>query len=106
MMPAISPTTGSISGATRQICRSRMNPAISMALKYGLALLDERLGRFLMVCGLARARVMHRFGIEAGFQRHVFGVVDVLLDVTERDRGPLRQRHRQLMRRCLDLDVG
>src|ERR1700704_93721 len=97
MMPAISPMTGSRCGATRQICRSliwpapviSMTPATSMALEDGFAFFDERLGGFLVVGGLARARVMDRLGVETGFQRHMLGVIDVAFDITERHRRPL-----------------
>src|SRR3954451_13366895 len=101
MMAAMSPTTGSSCGATRQICRSRRYPAISMAYEGRLALLDESLRRLLVVGGIGGARVMHRLGVEAGFQRQPFGIVDVGLDVAERHRRPLRQRHRELTRRGL-----
>ena len=59
-----------------------------------------------MIGGLAGARVVHRLGVETGLQRQVLGVVDVPLDVAQRHRGALRQRHRKLMRRSLDLGVG
>jgi hypothetical protein len=77
-----------------------------MTLKDGFALFDKGFGGFLVIGGLARARVMDRFRIETGFQRQVLGVVDVALDIAQRHRGSLRQRHRQLMRRRLDLGVG
>ena len=47
---------------------------------------------------------MDGFGVEAGFQRHRLGVVDVALDVAQRHRRPLRQRHREIVR--LGVDVG
>ena len=108
-MPAISPITGSRCGATRQICRSLHDSHLGhlqWPWKDGLALFDERLGGFLVVGGLAGARVMDRLGVETGFQRQVLGVVDVALDVAQRHRRALRQRHRQLMRRRFDLGVG
>src|SRR5258708_14725941 len=73
-----------------------------MALKDGFALFDERLGGFLVVGGLAGARMMDRLGVETGLQRQVLGVVDVALDVAQRHRWTLRQRHRQLVRGGLD----
>src|SRR5215211_3083009 len=106
MMPMISVIAGSRCGATRQICRSLKYSAILMALKCGLALFDKRFGRFLVVGGLAGARMMNRLGVETGFQRHGFGVVDVALDVAERHRRPVRERQRQFMRGLLDLGVG
>src|SRR6185369_6834347 len=109
MMSEISEITGARCGATRQICRSlrysaiSIPSAISMALKHGLALFDKRLRRFLVIGSITRARMMDRFGVEAGFQRHRLGVVDVALDVAQRHRRPLRQRHRQSMRLGIDL---
>src|SRR5438309_9651089 len=98
MMSEISEITGARCGATRQICRSLRYSAISLSLKHGLALLDKGLCRFLVVGGVARARMMDCFGVEAGFQRHRLGIVDVALDVAQRHRRPLRQRHREIMR--------
>ena len=49
---------------------------------------------------------MHRFGVGAGFQRQMLGIVDVALDVAQRDRRALRQRHRQLMRGQFDLGIS
>src|ERR1051325_9151034 len=98
MMAAMSPTAGSSCGATRQICRSLRYEAISVAY-------ERRLGPFDKgPCGLpwggsvAGARVMHGFRVETGFQRQPFGVVDVGLDIAERHRRPLRQRHREFTR--------
>ena len=104
-MAAISEITGSRCGATRQICRSLRYQPSQWPLECRLALLDEGLRRFLVVGGLAGTGVMDRFGVEAGFQRHRLGVVDVALDVAERDRRPLRQRHREILRRGLDLGI-
>src|SRR5690242_17803235 len=104
MMSEMSEITGARFGATRQICRSlrysaiSLSSAISMARKHRLALFDKGLCRFLVIGGIARARMMNRFGVKAGFQRHRLGVVDVALDVAERYRRPLRQRHREIMR--------
>src|SRR6267378_3204398 len=102
MISEISEITGARCGATRQICRSLRYSAISMPLKYRLALLDKSLRRFLVIGGIARARMVNRFGIETGFQRHRLGVVDVALDVAQRHRRPLRQRHREIMRLGID----
>src|SRR6185312_13844307 len=98
MMSEISEITGARCGATRQICRSLRYSAISLPLKYGLALFDKSLRRFLVIGGVARARMVDRFGVEAGFQRHRLGVVDVALDVAQSHRRSLRQRHREIMR--------
>src|SRR6185369_16859330 len=104
MIAEMSEIAGARCGATRQICRSLRYSAISLSLKYGLALLDKRLCRFLVVGGVARTRMMDGFGVEAGFQRHRLGVVDVALDVAQRHRRPLRQRRREIVR--LGVDVG
>src|ERR1700716_2719102 len=90
------------------LCRNFKSAALatSMALEDGFALFDKGFGGFLVVGGLARARVMDCLGVEAGFQRQMLGVVDVALDVAERYRRALRQRHRQIMRRRFDLGVG
>ena len=77
-----------------------------MSLKHGFALLDEGFRGFLVVGGLARARMMDRFAVETGFQRHRLGVVDVALDVAERNRRSLRQRYRELTRGGLALGSG
>src|ERR1700722_2260970 len=112
MMAAISPTAGSRCGATRQIWRSLIVLATSitsfgsMALKHRLSLFDKGLGGFPVVGGLAGAGVMEGLGIEAVFQRQTLGVVDVALDVAQRHRWSLRQRHRELARRGLDLGIG
>src|SRR3569832_2635234 len=98
MISEMSEITGARFGATRQICRSLRYSAITMALKHGLALLDESLGRFLVISGLAGTRMMDRLTVEAGLQRHCFGIVDVALDVAQRHRRPLRQRHREIAR--------
>src|SRR5437763_7993163 len=105
MISEISEITGASCDATRQICRSLRYSAISLSLKYGLALLDKGLCRFLVIGSVARARVVDGFGVEAGFQRHRLGVVDVALDVAQRHRRPLRQRHREVVRLCVDVGV-
>src|SRR3954454_24161650 len=105
MISLMSEIAGSSCGATRQICRSLKYPAISMAYEGRLALLDKRFRRFLVVGGIRGARMMHRLGVEAGFQRQPFGIVDIGLDIAEGHRRPLRQRHRKLMRGGLDLGV-
>ena len=60
-----------------------------MPREHRLALFDKGLRRFLVVGGLAGAGVVDRLAVEAGFQRHGLGIVDVALDVAERDRGPV-----------------
>src|SRR5262249_26902962 len=75
------------------------------SLECRLALLDKRLGRFLVIGGFAGPRVMNRFAVETSLQRHGLGIVDVALDEAERDRWPVRQRHRQLPRGFLDLGI-
>src|SRR6185312_7352820 len=105
MMAAMLAMTRSSSRATRQICRNRTVAATLLAPERGLALLDERLGCFLVVGGLSGAGVMDRFAIETGFQRQMFGIVDVALDIAERDRWSLRKLHRKLARGCIDLAV-
>src|SRR5580700_5886191 len=104
MMAPMSAIAGSRCGATRQICRSRtwLDMAL-MSHERRLALLDKSLGRFLVVRGLSGAGVVHRLTIEAGFQRQMLGIVDVALDIAERDRGTLRQRQRELVRGGVDL---
>src|SRR5438477_4447912 len=104
MMAQMSETTGSRCVATRQICRNRMVSGIALIPREcGLALLDKGLGRFLVVGCLARTGVVDRLAIEAGFQRKLLGIVDVALDVAERDRRPLRQRLRKIARGRVDL---
>ena len=76
-----------------------------MSPEYRLALLDEGLGRLLVVGGFAGAGMMDRLAIETGLQRQMLGVVDVALDVAERDRRPLRQRHRHFARGRLTFGI-
>src|ERR671914_2415474 len=98
MISEMSEITGSRCGATRQICRSLRYSTISMSLKDGLALLDKGLCGLLVIGGVARARMMDGFGVKTGFQRHRLGIVDVALDVAQRHRRSLRQRHREIVR--------
>src|SRR5215217_4506980 len=105
MISEMSEITAARCGATRQICRSLRYSAISLPLKYGLALFDKGFCGFLVVGGVARTRVVDRFGVKTGFQRHRLGVVDVALDVTQRHRWSLRQRHREIMRFGIDVGV-
>src|ERR1700722_7571983 len=99
MMAGLSEITGPSCGATRQIWRCLRYPLFLAPLKEWLAFFDEGFGGFLVIVGVAGARVVDRLGVETGFQRQMLGVVDVALDVAQRHRRPLRQRHRQFMRR-------
>ena len=63
----------------------------SMALEGRRALLDKSARCFLVIGRIAATRMMQRLGIEAGFQRQIFRIVNVALDVAQRHRRPLRQ---------------
>src|SRR5689334_9375307 len=98
MIAPISVATGSRCGATRQICFSRRKSGIACFLikivagprddrepaaarenhsavsEHGRALLHEGCRSLLVVGGIAAARVVHRFAIEALFDRQLLGV--------------------------------
>src|SRR5579872_7601484 len=78
----------------------------SMPLKLRLAFFDKGFRRFLVVGGLVGARMVEGLGVETGLQRQPLRIVDVALDITERDRRPLGQRHRKLARGGIDLRIG
>src|SRR2546429_9141689 len=98
MMSEMSEITGSRCGATRQICRSLRYSAISLSLKYRLALLDKRLRRFLVIGGVPPARMGGRFRVGTRLPRHPLRGVYVLLYVAQPPPPPPRPRQPEILR--------
>ena len=73
---------------------SKASAIASMPLELRLALFDKGFRRFLVIGRLVGARMVEGFRIETGFQRQPLGIVDVALDIAERDRRALGKRHR------------
>src|SRR2546429_8730633 len=98
MMSEMSEITGSRCGATRQICRSLRYSAISLSLKYRLALLDKRLRRFLVIGGVAPPRMGEPFRLQTGLPRQPLRGCYGAADIAPRHPRPPRPRAPHLRR--------